>query len=147
MTVNESRKRPFTASLGLSVKNLDHIVLRVRDVDKSIRFYTEVLGLRPERLDEFEDNKVPFPSVRINDDTIIDLLPMKEMGSLGDSYHNQDHFCLVVQSTDMTRLGDTLKTKGVEVKEGPVTRWGAQGNATSIYITDPDDNVIELRQY
>jgi len=147
MAVNEGRKRPAAASVGLSITNLDHIVLQVRDVDESIRFYAEVLGLRPERLDEFKDNKAPFPSVRINDDTIIDLLPLKEAGSLAGKYHNQDHFCLVVQSTNMIGLVDGLKTKGVEVREGPVTRWGARGNATSIYITDPDDNVIELRQY
>ncbi len=147
MTANQGWKEPTTALVGLSVRNLDHIVLRVEDVDESIRFYTQVLGLRPERFELFRQNKVSFPSVRINADTIIDLLPVKESDSLGGVHHNQDHFCLVVQSTDMNELADRLEAEGIEVREGPVTRWGAQGNATSLYITDPDDNVIELRQY
>ncbi len=60
----------------IKVTELDHIVLNVSDIDRSLKFYTEVLGLQPERLDEFKAGKVGFPSVRINGDTIIDLFPI-----------------------------------------------------------------------
>ena len=53
----------------------------------------------------------------------------------------------MIQPTDMHRLKNVLEESGVEVVTGPATRWGARGNATSIYIKDPDDNTIELRHY
>ena len=59
----------------VKIREMDHIVLRVRDVEKSLHFYTEVLGLQPERIAQFKAGEVRFPSVRLNDDTIIDLFP------------------------------------------------------------------------
>ena len=64
----------------IKVTELDHIVLNVGDIDRSLKFYIEVLGLQPERLDEFKAGKVGFPSVRINADTIIDLFPIRGAG-------------------------------------------------------------------
>ena len=57
----------------LKIYEMDHIVLNVGDIDRSLKFYTEVLGLAGERIEEFKAGKVGFPSVRINQDTIIDL--------------------------------------------------------------------------
>ena len=54
----------------ITVTELDHIVLNVSDIDRALTFYTDVLGLEPERLDEFKAGEVGFPSVRINPDTI-----------------------------------------------------------------------------
>ena len=65
----------------IRVTELDHIVLNVGDINRSLKFYTEDLGLQPERLEEFKSGKVGFPSVRINDDTIIDLFPSKDAGT------------------------------------------------------------------
>ena len=56
---------------------MDHIVLNMEDEDKMITFYSKVLMLPTERLDEYRAGKVPFPSVRLNADTIIDLFPKK----------------------------------------------------------------------
>jgi hypothetical protein len=56
---------------------LDHIVLNVGDIDRALQFYTGVLGLAGERVEQFRAGKVGFPSVRINDATIIDLFPRK----------------------------------------------------------------------
>ena len=64
----------------IKVTELDHIVLNVGDIDRSLKFYTDVLGLQAERLDEFKAGKVGFPSVRINGDTIIDLFPIRGLG-------------------------------------------------------------------
>ncbi|HTF91925.1 MAG TPA: VOC family protein, partial [Verrucomicrobiae bacterium] len=63
---------------GFRVTELDHIVLNVKDIDRSLKFYTEVIGLEGERVAAFRDGKVGFPSVRINETTIIDLFPSKE---------------------------------------------------------------------
>ena len=131
----------------IRITEMDHIVLRVRDIDLSLRFYTEVLGLRPERLAEFRSGKVRFPSVRLNEGTIIDLLPFPSQQPMDNSSHNQDHYCMVIEPTDMAKLATQLRKTGVDVREGPVTRSGARGDGTSIYITDPDSNLIELRHY
>lgn len=132
---------------GLRVTEMDHIVLCTRDVDRSIEFYEGILGLAAERLAEFRAGQVPFPSVRINAGTIIDLLPVSRAKSMPSQLRNQDHFCLVIQPMDMHKLKVVLEESGVEVVTGPATRWGARGNATSIYIKDPDGNIIELRHY
>ncbi len=64
----------------IKITELDHIVLNVGDIHRSLKFYTDVLGLQAERLDEFKAGKVGFPSVRINGDTIIDLFPTPGAG-------------------------------------------------------------------
>jgi len=135
----------------LRVTELDHIVLNVSDIDRALKFYTVVLGLAPERLDEFRAGKVGFPSVRINEDTIIDLFPTKvhvgtrQAGEKNDG--NLNHFCMVVGTEDFVEIVDYLKENKITVREGPVSRWGARGRATSVYFLDPDGNEIEIRCY
>ena len=130
------------------IREMDHIVLRVRDVDQSLRFYTEILGLKPERVEQFKAGEVRFPSVRLNDDTIIDLFPASDMEPISrDAPRNQDHFCMVIEPTDMNELKSQFQALGVDIQGGPGSRWGAHGNGTSLYIYDPDDNVVELRYY
>src|SRR4051812_18232682 len=74
---NSTRTRfSMTTTTALRILEMDHIVLNVGDIERSIRFYTEVLGLKGERLEEFRGGKVGFPSVRINADTLIDLMQM-----------------------------------------------------------------------
>ena len=135
----------------IKIIELDHIVLNVRDIDRSLKFYTETLGLTPERLDEFKAGKVGFPSVRITGDTIIDLFPIKgpAAGNLtGEkAVGNLNHFCMVIGTDDFSGIVDYLKERGITVREGPVSRWGARGRATSVYFLDPDGNEIELRCY
>jgi len=133
------------------ITELDHIVLNVGDIDRALSFYTGVLGLHPERLDEFRAGKVGFPSVRINDDTIIDLFPTPASGAVqkssGKSNGNLNHFCMVVGKEDFAGIVDYLNANGVTIREGPVGRWGARGRATSVYFLDPDGNEIEIRCY
>jgi catechol 2,3-dioxygenase-like lactoylglutathione lyase family enzyme len=130
---------------------MDHIVLNVTDIDRSLRFYTDVLGLAAERVDEFKAGKVGFPSVRINRDTIIDLFPVKVAAWAQDEQGNREgnlnHFCLVVEREDFTTIIDYLKSYGVTLRQGPVSRWGARGRAMSVYFLDPDGNEIEIRCY
>jgi catechol 2,3-dioxygenase-like lactoylglutathione lyase family enzyme len=132
----------------VKIREMDHIVLRVRDVEKSLHFYTEVLGLKPERVEQFKAGEVRFPSVRLNDDTIIDLFPSPDMEPIGrNAPRNQDHFCMVIEPTDLNQLKGQFQAMGIDIQAGPGPRWGAHGNGTSLYVYDPDDNVVELRYY
>ncbi len=122
----------------LRVVGIDHVVLNVADVERSLAFYCGELGLAPERVDEWRRGKILFPSVRVDADTIIDLLAVPRTGE------NADHLCLVVEPLDL----DALKASGrFDVVDGPATRFGARGNGTSLYVKDPDGNTVELRYY
>jgi len=122
----------------LRVIGLDHIVLNVADVERSLSFYCGTLGLSGLRVEDWRQGRAPFPSVRIDGGTIIDLLAAPRSGS------NCDHFCLVVEPLDL----HALAASGVfEVVEGPGPRFGARGTGTSLYVQDPDGNVVELRCY
>jgi catechol 2,3-dioxygenase-like lactoylglutathione lyase family enzyme len=135
---------------SLNITMLDHIVLNVGDIDRSLAFYTEVLGLKGERVTEFRAGQVGFPSVRINETTIIDLFPAKrseppERGAKQNG--NLNHFCMVVDAANFAGIVDYLAARQISVREGPVSRWGARGRATSVYFLDPDGNEIEIRSY
>jgi catechol-2,3-dioxygenase len=128
---------------------MDHIVLNAEDVEALVRFYSEIVELEPERLEEFRRGKVPFPSVRINASTVIDLAP-KAMweGSQGRAKGrpNLNHFCLTLEKTDWDKLRERLTTRQITT-DGPYPRWGARGHGTSIYFHDPEGNEIEARYY
>jgi catechol 2,3-dioxygenase-like lactoylglutathione lyase family enzyme len=120
------------------VRGLDHIVLRCSDVERSLAWYCGELGLSGERVDQWRAGEVFFPSVRIDTTTIIDLLP------LGPDGQNVDHFCVVIDTIDLRAVKEAGR---FDVVDGPATRWGAQGDATALYVRDPDGNVVELRCY
>jgi len=136
---------------SIKITELDHIVLNVRDIDRSLAFYTGVLGLKGERVQEFKEGKVGFPSVRINGHTIIDLFPLKNAGVKKDSAvkteRNLNHFCLVAGKEDFSGIVGYLKGHDVSIRQGPVSRWGARGRAASVYFLDPDGNEVEIRCY
>jgi len=122
----------------LHIVGLDHVVLNVADVERALAFYCDELGLAPERVDEWRRGDVPFPSVRVDAGTILDLLAAPRSGE------NCDHLCLVVRPVDL----EAVKASGrFEVVDGPATRFGARGNGTSLYVKDPDGNTVELRHY
>src|SRR5262249_51896018 len=128
---------------------MDHIVLNVEDMDTILDFYTNVLGLEPERLEEFRQGKVGFPSVRINAVTVIDLFPLKESVPATATPLRTDlnHFCMVLRKEDMPGLIDHLKGQGLMTEEGPARGWGANGTGMSIYFCDPEKRRIEVRYY
>ena len=129
------------------VVGLDHIVLSVDDVERSLAFYVDQLGLVPERVEEWRRSEVFFPSVRLDGSTIIDLFG-RPPGAPGTddpaAGRNLDHLCLVIEHTDLDALAGSGR---FEVVDGPARRWGAQGDGTSLYVKDPDGNVVELRHY
>lgn len=129
---------------------MDHIVLNMEDDDKMIGFYSKVLMLAPERLEEYRAGDVPFPSVRLNSDTIIDLFPKKmwqENALAGQGRENLNHFCIALSKETWENLFERLQANNVDIEEGPVQRWGAHGTGTSIYFRDPENNRIEARYY
>ena len=128
----------------MRVVGLDHIVLRVDDVERSLAFYVGVLGLEPVRVDEWRAGEVLFPSVRIDDATIIDVLARGEGVAADESARNVDHFCLVLEPIDL----DALAASGsFDVIGGPTELFGARGQGHGLYVRDPDGNVVELRHY
>ena len=126
---------------------LDHIVLNVADVERSLRFYQAALGLTAERVEAWRRHEVGFPSLRINASTLIDLVMAPERASASESKSNLAHFCLVTDSPTLDEATQALEAAGAVVETGPVVRSGARGNALSIYFRDPDNNLIELRTY
>jgi catechol 2,3-dioxygenase-like lactoylglutathione lyase family enzyme len=122
----------------LRVVGLDHVVLNVADVERSLAFYCGELGLAPVRVEEWRRGEAPFPSARIDAHTILDLLAAPRTGV------NADHLCLVVEPVDLAAVSASGR---FEVLDGPATRFGARGNGTSLYVRDPDGNTVELRHY
>jgi catechol 2,3-dioxygenase-like lactoylglutathione lyase family enzyme len=121
---------------AVRVTGFDHIVLRVADVEASLAFYCDELGLQAERADDWRRGEVLFPSVRIDATTVIDLFAAPRDGQ------NLDHFCLVIEPTDLDALAERFP--GSQRADG---LFGAQGFASSVYLQDPDGNTIELRSY
>ena len=122
----------------LRITGFDHVVLRCADVEATLAWYHDLLGLELVRVEEWRAGQVPFPSVRVSDDTIIDLVP----GPIDDG--RLDHLCLVVEPVDLSALA---ASGDLDVVEGPVRRFGARGDGTSLYVRDPDGLVVELRHY
>ncbi len=119
-------------------RGIDHIVLNVADVERSVAWYVERLGFEPLRLDEWRRGEVLFASVRLTDTFIIDLFENERSGT------NVDHVCLVVDPVDLDALA---RSDGFDVVSGPSEVFGAQGMGRSVYVRDPDGNTVELRNY
>jgi catechol 2,3-dioxygenase-like lactoylglutathione lyase family enzyme len=124
---------------GITVTGFDHLVLRCTDVETTLAWYTDVLGMPGMRVERWRAGEVPFPSVRVDDATILDLIGG---GPVDDG--RLDHLCLVIEPTDLAALA---AHPDLDVLEGPVPRFGARGDGLSIYVRDPDGATVELRYY
>jgi catechol 2,3-dioxygenase-like lactoylglutathione lyase family enzyme len=124
---------------SIRISGFDHLVLRCADVDESLAWYVDTLGLAPVRVDEWRRGAAPFPSVRVSAETIIDLIP----GSFSE--RNVDHICLVADRATVDAIAGDTET--FRVVEQPSVRFGAQGDGWAVYVYDPDDNVVEIRSY
>ena len=114
----------------INITELDHIVLNCNaDMERSLNFYTEIMDLKPERLDEFHAGTVGFPSVRINADTVIDLFPIeggrRKQNDTEKTAGNLNHFCMVIGTEDFSGIIDHLKENRITIREGPVSGAGA----------------------
>jgi len=122
----------------VSVSAFDHLVLRCADVDRTPAWYCDRLGLSRVLVDACRRGEAPFPSVRVAEGTIIDLVA----GPSGDG--RLDHICLVVEPVDLSGIAASGE---FDVVDGPARRFGARGDGTSLYVRDPDGLVVELRHY
>ena len=125
---------------------MDHVVLWTKDPGAAMDFYTKVVGLPPVRLSEFEAGEAPFPSVRVCEDSIIDLMPVELAGGAGG--HPVNHVCLAMARSDYDALDARLQAADVDTSMRREHNFGAQGWAPqAFYFKDPDGNVVEARYY
>lgn len=124
----------------MEIRELDHIVLNVTDIERSLAWYTDLLGLAGVRIEEWRQGRAPFPSVRVSDGCIIDLFAADQVAAST----NLNHFCLVASRGDVDAItGDDR----FAVVDGPGPRFGARGDGWSVYVQDPDGNTVEIRSY
>ncbi len=129
----------------IKIREIDHLVLRVADLQTMIRFYIEVLGCSIERRQE-ELGLVQLRAGR----SLIDLVPVDgKLGQAGGAApgregRNVDHFCVRVEPFDETAIRRHLEAAGVTAGEAE-SRYGAEGEGPSIYIADPEGNTVELK--
>ena len=129
----------------ITIRDLDHVVLRTADVPAMVTFYCEVLGCEVERtLEELGLTQLRAGSALID---LVDVhLPLGEAGgpAPGADALNMDHFCVRLAEFDEASLRAHLTGHGIEPGE-TARRYGAEGYGPSIYIEDPDGNVVELK--
>ena len=121
--------------MSFAILGIDHVVLRARDPERLIRFYCEVLGCTVAKRNE-RINLVHLAAGRAQ----IDVIPEPD----ARAGKNVDHVCLRVEPFDGPALVAHLKRHGLEPSE-PVTRFGAEGDGPSLYIHDPEGNMVELK--
>jgi catechol 2,3-dioxygenase-like lactoylglutathione lyase family enzyme len=129
----------------IHVREIDHLVLRVVDLEKMLRFYGEVLGCTVAR----RQDDLGLVQLRAGR-SILDLVsvdgPLGRAGggAPGREARNLDHFCFRVEPFDDTGLRQHLASHGVEA--GPTElRYGAEGEGPSLYLSDPEGNIVELK--
>ena len=131
--------------MPIRIKDIDHIVLRVKDVERAVGFYRDVLGCTMDR----ERADLGLYHLRAGH-AFIDLVDIK--GKLGRERggaarakgRNMDHVALRIESFDEQAIRAHLQSHGIEAGEA-VERYGAEGDGPSIYIEDPDGNTVELK--
>lgn len=128
----------------INVTAIDHVVLRVVDLDQAVRFYTNILGARLEKVQE----AAGLWQLRIGS-ALIDLVPVDgRLGRMGGAApgaegRNVDHICLRVLPWDGEAILAHLRAHGIEGEI--VARYGAEGDGPSIYLSDPEGNNLELK--
>jgi catechol 2,3-dioxygenase-like lactoylglutathione lyase family enzyme len=138
---NVETRAASSGEAGIRVAGLDHVVLRVGNLDRAIEFYKKVLNCRVER--ELEQPRLV--QVRAGA-SLIDLVPASVSPQAAEDAagRNMDHFAVRVDGFDASAIAAHLRRHGIdpgEVRE----RYGAEGYGPSLYITDPDGNTVELK--
>lgn len=129
----------------IRIREIDHLVLRVVDLERMLAFYRDALGCAVER----RRDDIGLVQLRAGR-SMLDLVPVDgQLGRAGGAApgregRNVDHFCFRVEPFDEAAIRATLRSHGIDA--GPVAmRFGAEGNGPSIYVTDPEGNVVELK--
>jgi catechol 2,3-dioxygenase-like lactoylglutathione lyase family enzyme len=128
----------------INIQNIDHVVLRVADLEKAASFYTDVLGARWEKKQE----AIGLYQLRVGS-SLIDLVPVDgQLGRMGGAApgregRNVDHICFRVLPWDGDAILAELNGHGIQAEI--VSRYGADGEGPSIYLSDPEGNNLELK--
>lgn len=123
----------------VKIAELDHVVFRCRDQAKMLDFYSRVLGLKEER----RIDQIGLIQLRAGR-SMIDLVA--SAGTPDEKSRNVDHVCLGIDAADLSAVARFLKDNAIEVMGEPAMRYGARGMGLSIYVRDPEGNVLELKQ-
>lgn len=129
----------------IHIRTLDHVVLRVADLERALSFYCDAIGCVIER----RIDKIGLVQLRAGS-SLIDLVPVdSELGrKLGagpaEQGRNLDHFALELDVFDADAIKTHLTAHGIEMGD-VADRYGAQGSGPSIYLQDPDGNTLELK--
>lgn len=125
----------------MKVNRLDHLVLTVADLDRTIDFYTRVLGMAATT---FGDGRkaLQFGASKIN----LHAAGREFEPKAAHPMPGSADVCLIVDDS-VAEVCAELQAQGVAIVEGPVLRTGARGPIESVYVRDPDDNLIELSNY
>jgi catechol 2,3-dioxygenase-like lactoylglutathione lyase family enzyme len=129
----------------LKLQGIDHLVLRVVDLNAMLRFYVDTLGCSVER----RQDAIGLVQLRAGR-SLIDLVPVDgKLGRMGGAPpgaegRNLDHFCLRVEPFDEAAVRAHLAAHGVDAGKTE-SRYGAEGEGPSIYLSDPEGNVVELK--
>ena len=124
----------------MKVKNIDHFVITTHNIDKSIAFYQDLLGMK--HVEKDGRHAFIFGYQKIN---IHAKKGEFQPAALHPEYGSQD-FCLIVEE-DVESIKKEIEKKGYPIVEGVVKRHGAQGDINSLYLRDPDGNLVELANY
>ena len=130
----------------IRIRSLDHFVLRVRDLDASLRFYRDLLGLAVENEEKYRTGTLPFVSLRVGDQ-LLDLVPDPTCDPEACATGGFLHFCVTADG-DLAAVVRALRAAGVPFQhDEPVMRGGARGDGLSIYVQDPDGFVVEVKEH
>ena len=125
----------------MKIKNIDHLVLTVSDINKTIQFYTRILGMQSET---FGNGRIAlkFGQQKIN----LHLYGHEFEPKANQSSPGSADLCFIIDN-DLAQTMAEVKNNGIEILEGPVQRTGASGAISSFYFRDPDGNLIEIASY
>jgi glyoxylase I family protein len=129
----------------IQIREIDHIVLRVRNLEAMTSFYCDVLGCNIER----RQDAIGLLQLRAGA-SLVDLVPVDgQLGRMGGAApgaegRNLDHVCFRVEPFDEAAIRAHLAAAGV-ASEPAASRYGAEGEGPSIYLTDPEGNTVELK--
>ncbi len=128
-----------------TIKGIDHVVIRAADLERAVAFYSDVLGCAVERVRE----ELGLVHMRAGA-TLIDLISVEgTLGRMGGRAperegRNMDHLCLRIEPFEEEALRAHFGTHGVEAGDVQMN-YGSEGNGPSMYISDPEGNVVELK--
>jgi glyoxylase I family protein len=129
----------------ISIREIDHVVIRARDQERLVRFYCDVVGCSVDR----RRDAIGLVQLRAGR-SLIDIVAVdgtlgrKGGAPPGREGHNMDHLCLRVEPFDAEAIRAHLDAHGVRVEDAGM-RYGAEGEGYSLYISDPEGNIVELK--